>query len=531
MPALQAISGHSQSTQMIPMTSAEGVSLFRKRLEGRRILNEQQIGAWAEKVDRFPLYLEGVVSFIEESHTSLDALFCASNGSSENPSSDLQDLAQVAPSNSPWYSQSLTEALAASISKLNDTSRQVLTTVALFDPDQIPEQLLVSLDGRVPALRTLIRSKNIMLSLSRRSFVYLQHEEEEEEQADQHQSHSQYAWMHRLVCDVALEQKPHIQSDFEDATSLVRQAFPLHGPARDHMVERWDTCETFQPHVLSLHKHYLKLRGMGPAVVDIVVVSVVIVIADGLCVAASSPNSRGIVFDGKPGLFLADLYTVQLYFHNETEAEEVGVARTAGLSLAGLAAQDLKIREDAVKAGLLDVNHPNLANGFMNLGVVLAGDNPWEAIKMHQIALEIRQGTDKYRADQHHGWALNYLNIGRCWWVVKELDRAAVCFQSCIALMLERETATQKRFPLTSWAKAALALGLIDKGELLVAKELLLDSLALHKETLGQKHMKTFKLAQVQGDLGQNSGQHEYLRSDARQLLAEIVGPRVGQRC
>jgi len=108
----------------------------------------------------------------------------------------------------------------------------------------------------------------------------------------------------------------------------------------------------------------------------------------------------------------------------------------------------MRIREDAVVTGAMDEDHPNRANGFMNLGVVLAEREPWEAIKMHSIALDIRRRTTKYEADQLHGLALNLLNIGRCWWMVHRLEEAASCFQECLALMKSREALINKRFPL-----------------------------------------------------------------------------------
>jgi tetratricopeptide (TPR) repeat protein len=140
-----------------------------------------------------------------------------------------------------------------------------------------------------------------------------------------------------------------------------------------------------------------------------------------------------------PPEFLADIYTVQLYYHNESDH---------GISLVELAKQAMNVREEAVKNGLMDENHPNRANGFMNVGVVLALDNPMAAIKMHSKALEIRLGSEKYRSEQIHGLALNYVNLGRCWWVVGELEKASSCFEQGLALWKERETTVGKRFSM-----------------------------------------------------------------------------------
>lgn len=72
----------------------------------------------------------------------------------------------------------------------------------------------------------------------------------------------------------------------------------------------------------------------------------------------------------------------------------------------------------------LDEYHPNRANGYMNVGVGMTQDDPKEAIRMLTAALDIRLGSDKFTAIQIHGLALNYLNIGRAWWMVKAVDEA-----------------------------------------------------------------------------------------------------------
>ena len=137
--------------------------------------------------------------------------------------------------------------------------------------------------------------------------------------------------------------------------------------------------------------------------------------------------------------FLADIYTVQLYYHNEADH---------GVSLIELAKQAMDIREEAVKQGLMDEYHPNRANGLMNVGVVLALEDPKAAIEMHTKALNIRLGSDKYISQQTLGLALNYLNAGRCWWVTGNLEMSSQCLEMCIQLCKERESQIEKRFSL-----------------------------------------------------------------------------------
>jgi len=137
------------------------------------------------------------------------------------------------------------------------------------------------------------------------------------------------------------------------------------------------------------------------------------------------------------GVFLADVHTVQLFFHNES---------LQGVSLVELATKAMNIREEAVRNGTMDEYHPNRANGPMNVGVVMALEDPRAAIEYHSRALAIRLGSDKYKLDQIHGLALNYLNIGRCWWIVGELVQAASCFQHSLTILKAREAQVGKRF-------------------------------------------------------------------------------------
>lgn len=138
-------------------------------------------------------------------------------------------------------------------------------------------------------------------------------------------------------------------------------------------------------------------------------------------------------------LFLADIYTVQLFYHSET---------TTGESLVTLARKALDIRERAFREGEIDEFHPNRANGYMNVGVFLLDQDPLEAIKFQSMALKIRLGSAKFAKDQIHGLALNYLNIGRCWSMVGDQQSAASSFNDCVSLMKQREVEVGKNFPL-----------------------------------------------------------------------------------
>lgn len=132
-------------------------------------------------------------------------------------------------------------------------------------------------------------------------------------------------------------------------------------------------------------------------------------------------------------LLLADIYSVQGAMHIELTEMEMA---------SSLFKSAMKIREDAVAAGALDVDHPNRANSYMNLGVSVGHHDTREAIKLHETALEIRLRSSKFEKIQIQILSLNYLNIGRCWWIVGELDKAAKAYDSCLEIIKIKEAET-----------------------------------------------------------------------------------------
>ena len=108
----------------------------------------------------------------------------------------------------------------------------------------------------------------------------------------------------------------------------------------------------------------------------------------------------------------------------------------------------LAIREDLVAAKVLDEDHPNRANSFMNLGVSVAHHDTVKAIQLHQKALQIRRRSTKFANIQVSGLSLNHMNIGRSWFELGELDKAAAAFEDCIAIIKSKEEEFGLRFAL-----------------------------------------------------------------------------------
>ena len=436
----------------------------------RDAIDDSSAADLAQRLGLYPLYMDTVMSLVQSLiHPSSSASSTLREFLEQLQSEPTDHELQKLGADNPWYTNSVAKAIGAHLTKFGTSkpqARDVLSIIAFLDPDSIPQQLLLSADGKVPSLSSGVKQKMALGQLIGSSFIYLDLSDPKL---------GKRIHLHRLVRDAALRSELEPQRAFDAAVSLLRKSFPLHGISRDHMVENWAECEAYQPHVLALHGQYLefrKKRAVSPTFEFIELAyscawydyylpfytwsrkprALIKLLRRYLCERGRFALGKKIIAtiyeDYKillgsnttvPRVFLADIYTVQLYHYNESDH---------GVKLIDLANQALEIREDAVKKELMKPSHPNRANSFMNLGVVLALEDPRKAIKQHSKALKIRHMSDEYRDVQIHGFALNYLNIGRCWWVLGELETAALCFEQCLLLWKKREAKLGKKFSL-----------------------------------------------------------------------------------
>lgn len=129
-------------------------------------------------------------------------------------------------------------------------------------------------------------------------------------------------------------------------------------------------------------------------------------------------------------LLLADLYSLQSNLCNELNQANKAVE---------LAKKSLKIKTAAVKAKVLDRHHPTIANSYMDIGVFIRVHNPQAAILLHEKAIRIREQSPKYADQQMQLLSLNYMNLGRCWWMIKELDKATAAYQKSLHIIKKLE--------------------------------------------------------------------------------------------
>lgn len=227
--------------------------MLARRLKGviPGVFNETSAAHLASRLAYFPLYMVHVVSFIEASRLSLDEFYQFSLEGTD-PDREWQQLATEA----LWNSDSVARAMEAHMARrLTPQDKIVLKTMAFFDPDQIPERLLLSVTLSCWTISTPLGCQDVLNRLSRYSLVDFHKRGDGGER---------FVGMHRLVRDAALRLDGSTQAAFDNAVHLLRHAFPLQGLARDHMVEDWAECEAFQPHVLALHQRYLELQRREP---------------------------------------------------------------------------------------------------------------------------------------------------------------------------------------------------------------------------------------------------------------------------
>lgn len=248
-----AITENSQSLRLTELSPEDGANFVKKRLQKsiKGELDDDSAAKLAQRLACYPLWMDHVISFVGSNPLTLEQFY--EQLDSEFGDDELQDLC----GGSQWYTDSLAKALEAHIARtslIDSQAKDILTTIAFFDPDAIPERLILSPDRKIPCLSSSFKRQKMLASLSGPSFI-----QQNGGDAGQERCIS----LHRLVGDAALRSDSHLQAAFDRAVYLLRRSFPLHKMSRDHMVEEWAECEIFQPHVLSLYHRYRDLSERG----------------------------------------------------------------------------------------------------------------------------------------------------------------------------------------------------------------------------------------------------------------------------
>ncbi|EGC47733.1 conserved hypothetical protein [Histoplasma capsulatum var. duboisii H88] len=461
-----------------PFSPQESSTYFCEQLGGIGV-QENEARQITESFGHHTLTIKQMASCIRESKCSISQF--------REPYADStkrrQLLATPNEFSAPGYSHTTATAFGVTFSKLSIDSLCTLGMLSFFDPDRIPETLLEDKQNRIPHLADMISRHTIMRDLGRYSLI-----DKLEDEANLR--------LHRIVAHTVAEEidsdEAKVQRAFQSAVAMLHQYFPLQSESRSHMNEKWTECEKYVSHVLAFNERYCRLSEqimLTPSYdfIELLYCCVWYLFERGrFDLSFSIVGSAELVYNRADlqdhGLLLADLYSLQADMYNELSQAEKAVE---------FAKRSLKIKEQAVADKALDKHHPQLANSYMDIGVFIAGMNPRGAIRLHEKAIVIREGSPKYADDQMQLLSLNYMNIGRCWWMVKELDKATAAYEKSISIIKELEEATGAPFAQKSWAMSALANVLIDKGKFDAAFDLFTQSVKVHQQVLGATHHKT----------------------------------------
>jgi DNA polymerase III delta prime subunit len=220
---------------------------FLGRYLGR--LDEEAAMRLARTLGYHPLALTQIASFILESSSTIPAVL--EMLTKFEASHKLLDMDH----SSLWYNDTVEAAFELSISRLTENTRRTMGVLCFFDPDSIPEALLISKGkGHQNQLLSHLESplnRGVLVKDLRRFTLVNKNME------------TQTLTIHRLVQGVVFKQLKgdisHLRISFETALQLLHGAFPLHSLSRDHMTEVWPRCEVYLPHVLAFHENYRRL--------------------------------------------------------------------------------------------------------------------------------------------------------------------------------------------------------------------------------------------------------------------------------
>ncbi|XXG95595.1 hypothetical protein Hte_001863 [Hypoxylon texense] len=470
--------------KMPPFTLAEATKLVENILvTGSHSLQAGQAENVASALHCHPLAVSQMATFIVESQFPIEKFL--TTYSRRDTAHQLQGVY----SDSPWYPMPVAKTFDLAITRLDERSLSALDTLSFFDPDKIPVDLLTrDLDATgKDANVDIVCQRVVIRNLNKYALLNVDSDEN-------HVGH--IIRIHRLVQDAVhrrLARNPSSREEaFQRAVKLLRRSFPLHGLARDHMVEYWEECEVYLPHVRALHDIFLEMEELKGVASNVEFVELIYSCAWYLCERGNFEIGSKLIHTAKEcyrnapndpyNLLWADICTVQQFYENEvTQAD----------SMASLAEEALAIRLKAVDSKALENDHPNLANGFMNLGVAFVDKDTWKAVELNMQALAIRNMSSRYSEDQIHGRALNLLNIGRCWWILRDYGAAQKSLEECLDVMGARERVVGRRFPLTAWALYSLGNVRADLGNVDDALADYTASMELCRESIGEKHLKT----------------------------------------
>ncbi|KAH6973821.1 P-loop containing nucleoside triphosphate hydrolase protein [Ilyonectria sp. MPI-CAGE-AT-0026] len=393
-----------------PMSTVESRDLFYKLLPARFQAMKPKEFADADEIckiiDGLPLAIVLAASLVRETQRNLQETL--------NVLSASRDLLLNWSANDPEdeVQSALMTLWEANISSLSLESLQLLQVIAFLDPDGIDEALLR--DSRAAKLRNIIPNGHSVFLLALRNLF----------------SHSlirrdlDALSIHRLVQDVTIRRMgddKRIEA-FDVALDLIWAVFPRQTEEGLLMSSENEECEKCLAHVESLEVKYLELSARADyspiKLAEIAYFCSWSMFERGMFSRAMKLAFTGVrIVDSSPAetrLLRADLFTTiggcQLEITNAFEDAYTNLEKA------------LQFRLDASKAGLMDADHPQIANSYMSLGTAAAGN------RLNDVAMELAGKSielrEERKEDQIQMLAMSYHNLAIAALMAGQLDKA-----------------------------------------------------------------------------------------------------------
>ncbi|KAF9894822.1 hypothetical protein FE257_004443 [Aspergillus nanangensis] len=368
------------------MTYEEGANLLKNCIsKGGKSQDNNAAISLSTLAGGLPLVVVAIAGFIHQHESSLEEALEIFRSST-----DLFHLRDVANTDEAV----LRQVWAMSLSRLPEKSAHLLEILSFCDPGSVPEKLILR-----PSSGSMISGNMGLLESVRglRAYSFLQRNDG-------------ILSVHRLVQDAVLEKmSPLVRSKtLEIVVNLIESSFPWQSDEGLLMSDNWEMCEVYYSQIVSLQKRFhqygieanapirfaqllyhcswfLYERGFFSQSVSLAQT------CKGIC-ENSACESR---------LLLADSLTTISGVEIERCNNQKGYN---GLKEA------LRLRESAVKDGLIEPNHPQIANSYMSLAAAAVGyDKVQEARQLNETSIKIRWENP---SSQLQMLSMSYHNLG-----------------------------------------------------------------------------------------------------------------------
>ncbi|KAF5019483.1 hypothetical protein F66182_8490 [Fusarium sp. NRRL 66182] len=215
-------------------------------------LNMELVRKISKELDGLPLLLVGLGGFLSKNYQTLDETL----DTLKQTSAPLQ---QFLPDKAPFqYDKPIQRVFELSISRLPSFSKQVISVMAMFAPDDIPESLIMAkpVNERGP----FEKSRNwfavhIRQSLSSRHLASIRRNT-----SDTEWIYSIHRSVQRSVIDTLSEEER--QEAFYQGVTILCRRLPRPSPIMVPHLTGFDSFDKYMPHVLSVHAVYKRYRHM-----------------------------------------------------------------------------------------------------------------------------------------------------------------------------------------------------------------------------------------------------------------------------